>query len=162
MTAGPTRQGTRGLTLREAAEVLGITKEAARKRVKRGSLRSAKGADGTVYVYLPAGGDAGTDAAGDVDVDDVRDGHHDGDLRDHLIAELRAEVEAWREESRRKDHIIAGLVERLPPQIEAPREARGSPTEGVEHAGGGDPHPATGGGQEGSQRSWWRRWFGFE
>ncbi len=36
------------------------------------------------------------------------------------ITELRAEVEAWREESRRKDHIIAGLVERIPPQLRGP------------------------------------------
>jgi hypothetical protein len=37
-----------------------------------------------------------------------------------LIEQLRGEVEAWREEARRKDHIIAGLIERLPPQLEPP------------------------------------------
>ncbi len=165
VTVGPTRQGTRpwtrGVTLREAAEVLGVSKEAVRKRVKRGSLRSVKGEDGMVYVYLPASPPMGEDAVGDRDqgaqdpahLGDRDRGDH-GDLRDALIAELRAEVEAWREESRRKDHIIAGLVERLPPQLEAPQTT-------AEDAGGSEPRPATEDAQEGSERrSWWRRWFG--
>ena len=161
MTAGPTRQGTRGLTLREAAEVLGISKEAARKRVRRGSLPSAKGADGRVYVYLPAGGDAGADASpGDGEAQDPVPRGGDLDLRDHLIAELRAEVEAWREESRRKDHIIAGLVERVP-ALEAPRGERDGPESAAGDPDRSEPRPATGGAQEAAERrSWWQRWFG--
>jgi hypothetical protein len=185
-TAGPTR----GVTLRDAAEALGISKEAVRKRVKRGTLRSAKGEDGRVYVQvddLPDGGDAGEDGGSGRDrrhdhavghvVD--QDGHLLGDLhreqdrdvrrgverdrRDDLIAELRAEVVAWREESRRKDHIIAGLVERLPPQLEAPAAPRDAPQPPTEDAGGSEPHPAKDGAQEAPERrSWWRRWFGFE
>ncbi len=47
--------GTRRVTSREASEILGISVEAVRKRVKRASLRSDKGPDGRVYVYLDTG-----------------------------------------------------------------------------------------------------------
>lgn len=40
--------------------------------------------------------------------------------RNELVEELRRQNAYLREESRRKDHIIAGLVERLPPAIEPP------------------------------------------
>jgi helix-turn-helix protein len=155
LTAGPTR----GATLREAAEALGISKEAVRKRVKRGTLPHAKGEDGRVYVYLPSGGDAGVDAGGGHDHSVDGDQHLPGE-RDELIAELRAEVAAWREESRRKDHIIAGLVERLPPQLDAPASPapRETPQTPAEDAGGVEANPATEDAQEGAQpRSWWRR-----
>ena len=169
---GPPRGPTRGAALREAAEVLGISKEAVGKRVKRGTLRSEKGADGRVYVYLPAGAGAGVDAGG-VREHGVDEGHHTRGERDDLIAELRAEVAAWREESRRKDHIIAGLVERLPPQLEAPASPaprdvpEASPgytdaPEGVEpRPVRVEARPATEGAPKAAgRRSWWRRLFG--
>jgi excisionase family DNA binding protein len=40
------------LTVAEAAERLGITKEAVRKRIHRGTIRSDKDQDGTVRVYI--------------------------------------------------------------------------------------------------------------
>jgi hypothetical protein len=152
---GPTRR----LTLREAADLLGISKEAVRKRAIRGSLPTDKDPDGRVYVYLDDVTDTGTD---------VGVGR---DPRDQLIAQLQSEVEAWREESRRKDHIIAGLVERLPPQLEAPRgeessplDERESPTAATEEPDRAQPRPATGGPQEATERPqerrWWRRMFG--
>ena len=49
------------------------------------------------------------------------------DLRDELIAQLRSEVEAWREEARRKDQLLAAALERIPPQLEVPQEPRESP-----------------------------------
>src|SRR4051794_16193678 len=60
-------------TVAEAAQRLGITKEAVRKRISRGTLRADKDPDGTVRVYIPASGTA----AATFD-------------RDELIAELRA------------------------------------------------------------------------
>jgi hypothetical protein len=50
---------TRRVTLTEAAQVLGISKEAVRKRVQRGTLPSDVGEDGRRYVYLDAVGDDG-------------------------------------------------------------------------------------------------------
>ncbi len=156
------------VTVEEAARLLGIEKESVRKRIYRGSLRADKEPDGTLRVYVD-----GTDTVQGQSTDGVH-GHESGgvkdeilgdrrdpdDLRDDLIAELRAEVAAWREESRRKDHIIAALVERVP-QLEAPREPRESPTEAAEGPDRGEPRPAAGGAQEGRERrSWWRRVFG--
>jgi DNA-directed RNA polymerase specialized sigma24 family protein len=40
--------------LRQAATLLGISKDAVRQRIRRGTLRSGKGEDGRVYVYLDA------------------------------------------------------------------------------------------------------------
>ncbi len=171
------------MTLREAARVLGISKEAVRKRVKRNTLAHEKGEDGRVYVslpegdvYIPDGGDEGMDASvdasvdagGDEGTDDAGGRDHDHpDDRDELISELRAEVAAWREESRRKDHIIAGLIERLPPQLEAPREPREAPEKPPEASKGASPRSGTVGPQTDAQepeemarRPWWLRWLG--
>ena len=40
------------ITVAKAAERLGITKEAVRKRISRGTLRSDRDPDGTVQVYV--------------------------------------------------------------------------------------------------------------
>src|SRR5215217_2219134 len=136
---------TRRVTLREAADILGVSKEAVRKRVLRGTLPSDTGEDGRRYVYVDEGPTTSSPEVG-----------LGSDPRDQLIAQLRDEVEAWREESRRKDHIIAGLVERLPPALEAPESpetafgppARGRPPEEAQEAA------------RGLLRGWWRKRFG--
>ncbi len=51
LTTDPTEVPTDALTVAEAAEVLGITTEAARMRVKRGTLPSTR-IGGTVYVLM--------------------------------------------------------------------------------------------------------------
>ncbi len=152
------------VTVEEAARLLGIEKESVRKRVYRGSLRADKEPDGTLRVYVD-----GTDVVQGQSTDTVH-GHESGGLkgeipgdhgghRDALIDELRAEVAAWREESRRKDHIIAALVERVP-QLEAPREAADGPLSASEGDPGVNPRPAHEEAQGGSERrSWWRRWL---
>ena len=48
---------TRRVTMREAADLLGVSKEAIRKRVVRGTLPSEVGEDGRRYVYIEAGRD---------------------------------------------------------------------------------------------------------
>jgi DNA-binding Lrp family transcriptional regulator len=45
-------RGVRRIPLKEAAVALGISKDAVRQRIRRGTLRSDKGEDGRVYVYL--------------------------------------------------------------------------------------------------------------
>src|SRR3954453_21799781 len=53
----------RRYTVNEAAEILGISAEAVRARINRGTLRKEKSEDGTVYVRMnadythPGGGD---------------------------------------------------------------------------------------------------------
>lgn len=46
------QQTIRRLTVQEAAKVLGMSVDAVRMRVRRGSLDSEKEPDGRVYVYL--------------------------------------------------------------------------------------------------------------
>jgi excisionase family DNA binding protein len=154
------RRASRRVTVGEAAALLGISKEAVRMRIRRGTLRSEKTDEGSgarVYVWLDL-------AKPDLNVDQDAVHHADeGSGYRELIEQLRSEVEAWREEARRKDHIIAGLIERLPPQLEGSSEPRESPesapvvSEGEERA---KPQPTAGGPQEDAQRPWWRRMFG--
>ncbi len=114
-TVGCTRLMDR-LSLKEAAEVLGISEDGVRKRVKRDSIPLERDETGKLYVYLDASKtepDMSGDASGDTQVWS-------------LVDQLRSENEYLREESRRKDHIIAGLVERVP-ALEAPSEPREAP-----------------------------------
>jgi hypothetical protein len=154
VTAGVTVAGTRRVTLKDAAQMLGISKEAVRKRVSRGTLPSDVGEDGKRYVYLDAGGDVGGDGE-----DGVGSGASPG--HDALIAQLRDEVAAWREEARRKDTIImqmaqanATLAARVP-ELEAPREARdGDLTASEERGKAEEASP-----EQEPRRSWLYRFF---
>ncbi len=141
----------RRVTVSEAAGLLGITPEAVRMRIKRDTLTSER-RDGRVFVLL--GPDRPTEHT--TERTDPTD-HRDRD-RDELIAQLRSEVEAWREEARRKDHLLAAALERIP-AIEAPAspEKRESDLTASEAPQRGDipDRPA---GPE--RRPWWRRVFG--
>jgi len=132
----------RRLTVAQAADQLGISIDAMRARVKRGTVATER-EGGRVYVLL--------DTDQDADQDEARAGESSP-----LISQLREEVSYLREENRRKDHIIAGLVERIPPALEAP--ASEAPDER------GSPETGSGGVQRGStpqeERPWWRRVFG--
>ena len=104
------------MSLKDAAEVLGISEDGVRKRVKRDSIPHDRDEDGKLYVYLDASeteADTSGDASGDTPLW-------------ALVDQLRSENEYLREESRRKDHIIAGLVECVP-ALEPPPETREAP-----------------------------------
>jgi hypothetical protein len=88
------------------------------KRASRRTLDSAKDADGFLYIWL--------------DADAPSSGQDDRDL---LIEFLRAELAAWQEEARRKDHIIAALTERIP-ELEPASEPRESPVAASENGEG--------------------------
>jgi hypothetical protein len=162
---GVTVTPTRRMTLVEAADILGISKEAVRKRVKRGSLSSDKGTDGRVYVYLDTGTDTGGDTTQDKGTADLSPPSDAllSEMRDR-IAFLEQEMEAWREESRRKDTIIMNMTEAMkalnpPPAQEESPEPRETPVTATEEELRGE-HLASGGAQEGVRQPWWRRWFG--
>jgi hypothetical protein len=77
---------------------------------------------------------------------------------------LKGQLEAERGASAELRRIVAGLVQRIP-ELEAPQRSPDGPqTDG--DGTGGVGHPDTEGAQEAAQprpeRSWWRRWFGFE
>jgi hypothetical protein len=137
----------RRVTVKESAHILGISPEAVRARIKRGTLDKEKAEDGTVYVRL--------------DADQPQwnaDGTNDGTGAHPLIVtRLENEVEFLRRELERKDAILLNMTEAMkalnPPQ-EAPLEPRESDVSVSDGPGGDQVRP------ERERRSWWRRWFG--
>src|SRR5215212_410175 len=156
--------GRRRLTVVEASEVLGVTVEAVRGRIKRGTLEHERDS-GTVYVLLDADQPATSyQPADDQPRPDDREGIV-GELRDR-IQYLEHQVEEEREARRRADTILAQLSAANAEQartiraIEAPQEATDAAETVEEAPERAEPWSAAGGAQEGSQRPWWRRWFG--
>ncbi len=138
------------VTVPEAAELLGITAEAVRMRIKRATLRSERQA-GRVFVLL--GPERPTEHTTErTEPTEDRTAELIDTLREQLQAERQAHAEARR--------IIAGLVERIPPAMEAPAEAREAPETVAEESERAEHYSATAGSQEGAQRPWWRRIFG--
>jgi hypothetical protein len=145
---GAGRAGGTRVTQREAADRLGISVEAIRKRVKRGTLRSDKGEDGRRYVCLPDAPDTGGPRPEpDPLTSELRDRLH------YVEGQLEAERQAHAEARR----IIAGLVERIP-QLEAPPDsAPQGPEQGEQ---GGDRGNVPTDQDAATSRPWWRRLFG--
>jgi hypothetical protein len=156
VTTGVMMGRTHRVTLVDAAQILGITKEAVRKRVSRGTLPSDVGEDGRRYVYLDDGGDGGSNDS------EPQRSYGESDYRDELIEELREEVAAWREEARRKDTIILSLSQRVPELEHAPnsspepRESSQTVSEEQERGTGPTDDKAA------EKPSWLRRFFGIE
>src|SRR5215210_7996213 len=104
------------LTVPEAAQALGISPEAVRNRLSRGTLKSVKEA-GTVYVLLETDrthhtGDRPSDRSTDTPPGLV-------DQMQARIDSLERQLEQANERDRENRRIIAALTSRLP-AIEAP------------------------------------------
>jgi hypothetical protein len=145
------------LTLAEASEVLGISKDAVRMRVRRKSLRSEKGEDGRVYVFV----DATTHATGDeVRGEEVQASQELVEVLRAQVEDLQSRLDRETEANRENRRIIAGLIERVPelePATQEPRESDLS-AEGAERSSTStEPRP---GPEAGVERPWWRRIFG--
>jgi len=144
---------TRRVPVLEASQLLGITPDAVRARLRRGTLRKETGPDGETLVVL--------------DADTTRQNADQSNLVEALqdqIATLKDEVDAWREEARRKDHLLAAALERIPAIEEGSSETRESPETPSEdpyltHA---PPTPETPVSEAQHKRSWWRAFFGLE
>jgi len=141
-------------TIEEAARILGLSENAVRKRIERGTLRSEK-AGGTRYVLLD--GDMSQHA------NDERPGMaHDvppgmsefvASLQDQIVY-LRTQLDQEREANRENRRLLAAALERIP-ELEAPREPPESPETASEerymtHAPPEQQEPV----------SWWRKIFG--
>jgi excisionase family DNA binding protein len=106
----------------EAAEILGITVDAIRKRIQRGTIPHERGADGRVWVML--------DTLAEVP-DNDQDTYSPQPDTTALISRLEDEVRFLREELARKDAILLRMAESIP-QLEAPSEPRESPVTDAE------------------------------
>ncbi len=142
------------MTVKEAAALLGITPDAVRSKLRRGKLRRAEAPDGTVLVVL------------DGDSPDGQNGHHDGHqtvayidvLKSHIDL-LERELAEWKAEARRKDHLLAAALERIP-AIEAPRDEPGATETDAEASESTEPRSDRVGPQTSARRPWWVRIFG--
>ncbi len=120
------RRGVQRATLLEASQLLGISKGAVRQRVRRGTLRSEKGEDGKVYVYV----DPSTDDVHTTDTHTEAGERYVGSLEDqveYLRTQLDQEREARTEERRRQDTIIAQLSQANVEQARTIRELEPAP-----------------------------------
>ena len=153
--------GRKRLTVAQAAELLGLSAEAVRSRVQRGTLQSEK-VGGTVYVLL----EDTAQTRPNTDETHAKDGTQTNLIGDQteFIGSLQGQIEWLRREVERKDTLLMTLMQRVPeldpvrnPAPE-PREAPETPAEGT---GKGDP-PEAQEPLELRERSWWRRFFGLE
>jgi len=150
----------------QAARALGLSVDAVRKRVQRGTISHEKDAAGRVRIILDGPDiastlqDEGPDIAGQPsDALLAAKDETIGELRDRVEA-LERQLDARQEEIRRRDILLANLVERVP-QLEAPQAARDAPQTAAGEAEGHEDRPLTEDTQEVAQpRPWWRRMFG--
>jgi hypothetical protein len=136
------------LSVSDAAKALGVTVQAVHGRVNRGTLPHER-EDGKIYVFLPDD-EVGDQQTFNTDVHAVYNAYITS-LKSE-IESLKQDREVWQEEARRKDHLLAAALERIP-ALEAPPEGTESPTapsNGEEKAS--VPPDA-------ENRSWWRRIF---
>jgi hypothetical protein len=148
----------RWVDLREAAELLGTSTEAVRKRATRGSLRSDR-QDGRVLVWVDEGRTEGGREA-QVDREALLE------AKDATIRILEEQLRLRGEEIQRRDVIIsqltqanASLAARVP-ELEAPQVPRAAPEKPAEGSDTAELRSGSGGPQEGAERPWWRRMFG--
>jgi hypothetical protein len=145
------------VSVAQAAYRLGITQDAIRKRIARGTIRYDKNHEGRIFVYLDSfkrksksDQENGQDAESKI-VSDANQDKYTRSLEDQ-IAFLRRELE-------RKDTIIMSLAHRIP-QLKAapePQEARVRAPEGADK---GSTPPEQHETSQGRERSWWRAFFG--
>src|SRR5215207_3470466 len=173
-TSKPTNQH---VTVADAALLLGISEDAVRSRLRRGTLRRETGKDGTVFVVLgtdrqPSNQRSTNDRSTDQQTDqpttnqatDYTDAGGGERYRDELLEVLRDEVSHLRDQlDRERDasaelrRIVAGLVQRVP-ELEAAPEAARSPETASEGTDRGDllhPEPE----EPAQRRSWLYRFF---
>ncbi len=149
------------VTVQEASDRLDTSVDAVRQRIKRGKLERAEADDPTdprVYVWLDLDQ---TKSRHKVEGEDESADANGGPLVESLQAQvghLLRELEIRNEELRRKDHLLAAAIERIPPQLEAPKPQNGSSV-AAEATDGSEPRSAAGGAQEVTQAPWWRRVF---
>jgi excisionase family DNA binding protein len=145
----------RALTVAQAADALGVSQDAVRKRVRRGTIRSERDEAGRVYVYVPA-----SDRVQDKDQDTDKPPSDITALISELreqVAYLRQQLEQANERDREHRRLLAAALERMPPQIEGPRE---SPLSSEDTSEGVEGRSLSEGPETGTQRPWWRRIFG--
>jgi len=139
----------------QAANRLGITQDAVRKRIARGTIRHGKDHEGHIFVYLDTfESESKTDQANGQDRESKTVSDAD---QDKYTRSLEDQIDFLRRELERKDTIIMSLTQHIP-ELEASPEPREGHVMASEAADESTPPPEQ---QEPSpRRSWWREFFG--
>jgi hypothetical protein len=157
-----TRDATERFTVSEAAEILGITAEAVRQRVRRGTLPSERDEVGSVFVFLkPHKHQTNRQPYADPTqphADTTTDNTVLYERMSSEIDHLRSQLDKERDSSAELRRIIAALTQRIP-ELEPAPEPRESPLSPSKEEAGPQAPPEDRG-QE--KHSWWRRFFGVE
>jgi hypothetical protein len=144
------------VTVPEAAEMMGVTQSAIRKRVHRGTIPWDKDHEGRIYVYVDPselspetrGGKARNTST--------------GQSRDEVLEAYRDQVEFLRRELERKDTLLMSLMQRVPKlelATDSSTEIQEPPVSPSAEAGKGTVPEQQ---QPSQRRSWWRAFFGLE
>ncbi len=137
------------VTVKEAADILGVSQQAIRQRIYRGTLQHEKDADGRVYVLLTE-----DNAALHGGIHGETHGGMPGVGGDLLVEELRdrlryveGQLEQEREANRENRRLLAAALERVP-AVEAPSPPERGARSQEAHA------------QETAEpRKWWEFWW---
>jgi|SRR5829696_3322065 len=144
------------LTVAQAADRLGVTQDAVRKRIARGTIRHEKDYEGRIFVYLDTF-ERKSKTRQDNGQDDESKTVSDAD-QDKYTRSLEDQIQFLRAELERKDAILLSLTQRIP-ELEAPAslgsEPRESPVTPSEEPVKGEGRDREG---EAERRSWWRFW----
>ena len=141
------------LTVAQAADRLGVTQDAVRKRIARGTIRHGKDHEGHIFVYLDTF-ERESKTVQNIGSETVSDADQDKYTRS-----LEDQVDFLRRELERKDTIILSLTQRIP-ELEASPELREGHVTASKDVSGGDQVPPSS--MEESRASWWKRFFGFD
>jgi hypothetical protein len=153
------------MTVPEAAEILGITTDAVRSRMRRGKLRREEGEYGTVYVLLDAkdaqdghptaedGHGTGSPTGGN-SRETLEAGPLVGELRER-VRSLETQLDHERQANRENRRLLAAALERIP-AIEAGDEQE-SPVTATEVTDRGKAPPEQQ--EDAERRSWLYRFF---
>ncbi len=154
------RTDVRRTTVAEAAEILGISAEAVRGRVRRKTLPVER-EGGAVYVLLEHAPPDRTTSDQPRTTDDQPIDRTElvEELRDRIRYLERQVAEANERDRENRRHNLA-LTTRIPELRAAPQEPAEAPETVEEAPEGTSPRSATGGAQTAAQRPWWRRVFG--
>lgn len=157
---------SRRLDVRSAAQSLGVSVDAVRMRIRRGSLISEKDEEGHVWVWVDA--DESPPNADETTTSQTMS----RELIEQLRSEnsyLREQLGQEREANRENRRLLAAALERIP-ELEATgsrddsysqQESREEAPKRDESSGEGyKPTEETPESQTSSQRPWWRRLFG--
>ncbi len=156
----PNERPTNRLIVADAARLLGLSAEAVRRRIKRGTLASEK-VDGTVYVILDADPtQSNADPTNNQTTEPTTEKTAMVEVLSEHVAYLREQLDQEREANRENRRIIAGLVQRVP-EIEATPGPRDASEPGPDLSPGlvEDPQGDNAGPEAGVSRPWWRRKF---